>query len=196
MTSHASTLLYPPPRRITWSHLLLRCWQPEDAPLLLDALSASVAELNRWTPWVLAEPLDLEAAERRVTQQRTQFESGPAWVYGIFGPDGRVLGSIGLFERIGPCALEIGYWIRSDAAGRGHATAAAALVRDVAFDVCGVDRVEIRCDPDNAPSNAIPRRLGFESGGEVVLTEGLRPGESGRLVVWHQDRARRARSSS
>ena len=31
----------------------------------------------------------------------------------------------------------------------------------VAFDVCGVDRVQIRVDPTNAPSLAIPRKLGF-----------------------------------
>lgn len=183
----ATTLRQPPPRRIETPHMLLRCWEPEDAPELLAALTVSVAELGRWTPWVVATPPDAALAEARIAEQRTQFETGPGWVYGIF-EGRRVLGSVGLFERIGPGALEIGYWIRSDAAGRGLATTAAAIVRDVAFDQCGADRVEIRCNPANAPSNAIARRLGFLLQGEIVLTEGLRPGESGHLLVWAQER--------
>jgi len=31
----------------------------------------------------------------------------------------------------------------------------------VAFELCGVDRVEIRTDPANEPSRAIPRKLGY-----------------------------------
>lgn len=184
-TVKTTSLAAPPPRRIE-SALLLRCWEPADAPALFDALVASTAELRRWTPWVAPEPLLLDVAVHRVAEQRAHFEEGGPWVYGVFAPDGRVLGSVGLFERIGPGALEIGYWIRSDATGRGYARAAAALVRDVAFDDCGAQRVEIRCNPANGASNVIPERLGFRRRGEILLTEGLRPGESGHLVVWDQ----------
>ena len=184
----ATSLAAPPPRRIESPALLLRCWEEADAPLLFEALAASTAELRRWTPWVAAEPLEIEVAEQRITEQRAQFDAGGAWVYGVIDANERVLGSVGLFERIGPGALEIGYWIRSDATGRGHARTAAALVRDTAFDCCGAECVEIRCHPGNAASHVIPQRLGFRRRGEIVLTEGLRPGESGHLVVWEQMR--------
>ena len=185
MPPSTTSLAAPPPRRIE-SALLLRRWEPADAPALFEALVASTAELRRWTPWVAPEPLLLDVAVQRVAEQRARFDEGGAWVYGVFERDGRVLGSVGLFERIGPGALEIGYWIRSDATGRGHARGAAALVRDAAFAECGAARVEIRCNPANAASNVIPERLGFRRRGEILLTDGLRPGESGHLIVWEQ----------
>ena len=35
-------------------------------------------------------------------------------------------------RRVGPVAIEIGYWIRSDHAGRGYATEAAAILVEAA----------------------------------------------------------------
>jgi RimJ/RimL family protein N-acetyltransferase len=43
----------------------------------------------------------------------------------------------------------------------GYATEAAAALVKVAFEVDGVNRVEIHNDPENWRSAAIPRKLGF-----------------------------------
>src|SRR5581483_7078206 len=67
----------------------------------------------------------------------------------------------------GDGAFEIGYWIRADLAGRGLATEATAALTRAAFERCGVDRVEIRVDPANAASLAIPRKLGFVEEGTL-----------------------------
>src|SRR5204863_353260 len=64
-------------------------------------------------------------------------------------------------------SLEIGYWVRSHLAGRGFATEAAAALTRVAFELCGTERVDIRCDPDNAASRAIPRKLGYTEDGTL-----------------------------
>jgi len=42
----------------------------------------------------------------------------------------------------------------------------AALTR-VGFELCGIDRIEIRVDPENAASLAIPRKLGFVEEGTL-----------------------------
>jgi hypothetical protein len=67
--------------------------------------------------------------------------------------------------RAGSCpicyGLEIGYWIRADSIKRGYATETAAALTRVAVETDGIRRVEIRCDVDNLPSAAIPRKLGF-----------------------------------
>jgi hypothetical protein len=72
-------------------------------------------------------------------------------------------------------ALEIGYWIRASAVGRGYAREATAALARVAIRVCGVDRVEIRVDPANEASLGIPRALGFAE--EATLRRRLPAGE-------------------
>ena len=72
----------------------------------------------------------------------------------------------------GPEALEIGYWIRADAVGQGYATESTAALTRVAFEVVDVERVEIRCVPENRASAAIPRKLGYslsESGDDLIF---------------------------
>ena len=42
--------------------------------------------------------------------------------------------------------IEIGYWLRPDAVGRGVMTATARALTTAAFALDGIARVEIRCD--------------------------------------------------
>ena len=63
--------------------------------------------------------------------------------------------------RLGPDAREIGYWIRADAEGHGYVTEAVAALTRVGFELDDVEWVEIRCDPANERSAAVPRRLGY-----------------------------------
>lgn len=72
-----------------------------------------------------------------------------------------------MHTRRGEGVFEIGYWIRASRAGEGLATEATAALTRVAFEVCGVERVEIRADPANLPSLAIPRKLGFVEEGTL-----------------------------
>ena len=151
-----------PPYVIRTERLLIRCWEPGDAPLLDEALRASLDHLRPWMPWANDEPTEIDEKVERLRRFRGQFDLGQDFVYGIFDPDAmRVVGGTGLHPRSGSGSLEIGYWIRTDATGRGYASEAAAALARVALSVCGVDRVEIRVDPANAASLRVPRRLGF-----------------------------------
>jgi RimJ/RimL family protein N-acetyltransferase len=81
--------------------------------------------------------------------------------------ESEVLGGTGLHTRRGEGVFEIGYWIRASRAGEGLTTEATAALTRVAFEVCEVERVEIRADPENGPSLAIPRKLGFSEEGTL-----------------------------
>jgi hypothetical protein len=37
-------------------HVVVRCWEPRDAPLLKEAVDSSLDELRPWLPWALDEP--------------------------------------------------------------------------------------------------------------------------------------------
>jgi RimJ/RimL family protein N-acetyltransferase len=62
---------------------------------------------------------------------------------------------------VGKDAFEIGYWISATHINQGLATEISAALTRVAFEICGVDRVEIHCDPNNVRSAAVPRKLGY-----------------------------------
>lgn len=166
------------PYRIATDRLVLRCWEPADAPLVQEAIASSLEHLRRWMPWAHDEPRPPEESVRLLATFRARFDLGEDWGYGIFEPtEERVLGGGGLHTRLGPGALEIGYWLRGDATGRGLATEAAAALTRVGFEYGDVDRIEIRVEPGNERSLAVPRRLGFAE--EATLRRRLPAGPDG-----------------
>jgi hypothetical protein len=132
-----------PPYRIETERLVVRCWEPRDAPLLKEAVDASLDHLRPW-----------------------------------------------MHTRFGDDAFEIGYWIRASRAGRGLATEVTAALTRVALELCGADRVEIRVDPANEASLAVPRKLGFAE--EATLRRRLpnpdgEPRDVTLFVLFHDD---------
>ena len=178
-----------PPVVIRTARLLVRSWQPGDGPLLKRAIDANLAHLRPWMPWAHDEPSSSEAVEARVVDFADRFARGEDWIYGLFSPDGqRVLGGSGLHPRIGASGLEIGYWLDAAHTGRGLASEAAAALTRAAFALPHVDHVEIRCDPRNLPSAAVPRRLGFRSATLLVADTVTPTGEIRDTLVWRISR--------
>jgi RimJ/RimL family protein N-acetyltransferase len=174
-----------PAYRIVTDRLVIRCWQPQDAGLLKDALDQSLDHLRPWMPWAHEEPQPLEHKVGLLREFRARFDAGDDFVYGVFDPGERsVLGGAGLHRRIGEHGLEIGYWIRADSVGRGLATEAAAGLTRAGLAVAGIDRIEIHCDPRNQASAAVPRKLGFTH--EATLPRRLRDadGTPRDVMIW------------
>ena len=151
-----------PAYRVVTERLVLRCWQPTDAPRLKVAIDESLEHLRPWMPWATQEPESVEAKAARLRRMRGQFDLGIDYVYGVLDREERaVLGGTGLHTRVGEGAREIGYWIHVAHTGKGLATELVAALTRVAFEVDAVRRVEIHCDPENARSAAVPRKLGY-----------------------------------
>jgi RimJ/RimL family protein N-acetyltransferase len=163
-----------PPYRIETERLVVRCWDPHDAPLLKDALDTSLDHLRPRMPWANDEPQPLAAKVELLRRFCGLFDLGQDFVYGILAADEReVVGGTGLHTRVGEDAFEIGYWIRASRVGAGLATETVAALTCVAFTVCGVDRLEIHIDPANEISCRIPRRLGYAE--EATLRRRIPP---------------------
>jgi RimJ/RimL family protein N-acetyltransferase len=110
----------------------------------------------------MQEPSSVGAIAERLASMRKRFLINEDWAYGLFDTDeARVVGGAGLHPRGSADHLEIGYWIRADASGRGLATEAAAALCRAAFAYTPVERLEIHCDVENGRSAAVARRLGF-----------------------------------
>jgi len=158
----------PAPYRIATERLVIRCWVPRDAPLLKDAVDSSLDHLRRWMPWAHEEPRPLDEKVELLRVFRGRFDLGEEFVYGIFTPEEReVVGGSGLHARIGSSGFEIGYWIRASRTRRGLAAEASAALTRVAFDVCGVEKLEIHVDPENVASCGVPRKLGYVEEGTL-----------------------------
>lgn len=151
-----------PAYRIETERLVVRCWDPADAPKLKEAIDSSIEHLRAWMPWAHNEPQTLEEKVALLRGFRGQFDKDEDFVYAIFDrEESRVLGGSGLHTRIGEHAREIGYWIRADAEGNGYVTEAVAALTRVGFELEGLERIEIRVEPANARSRRIPERLGY-----------------------------------
>jgi RimJ/RimL family protein N-acetyltransferase len=151
-----------PAYRIVTERLVVRCWDPADAPKLKEALDSSLEHLRAWMPWAHNEPQTLEEKVALLRGFRGQFDKDEDFVYAIFDrEESRVLGGTGLHTRIGEHAREIGYWIRADAEGNGYVTEAVAALTRVGFELEGLERIEIRVEPENVRSRRIPERLGY-----------------------------------
>jgi len=84
-----------------------------------------------------------------------------------------LVGCISLFIRdISIPHLELGYWVGSDSMGKGYASEACALVRDIAAEYFHAKRIELTTAGRNLGSIKVAERCGFER--EAVLANARR----------------------
>lgn len=179
----------PFPAELRTGRLHLRPWRIEYAPLLLPVLEANVEHLSEWIPAHVATPAPLHELVLRLMGFAEDFTAGRSWRYALFAPGSGLVGEVSLFPRSpegrAPFAsadrLEIGYWLDRAATGKGYATEAARAMLELSLQVPGIRRVEIHCDPRNAASAAVPRRLGFRLECDGA---GAEPGTAGMLWAY------------
>jgi RimJ/RimL family protein N-acetyltransferase len=171
------------PEELQADRVRLRRHRVSDASGIAEAVTASVEELRRWMPWPTEESTDPDFQRQRLEAAVDLWEQGSDFSYVVVDDQERILGVMSLMARVGPRALEIGYWLRSDRTGRGIATSCVAALTKCALAGSGVDRVEIHCDEANIRSAAIPKRLGYRLD-RIEDDEVAAPGEIGRSMVW------------
>lgn len=177
-------MVTPPPELIDVGAATLRRWRAADLEASCDAVLASQEHLKPWMPWVV--DFSRAGQEEFLALSARQWDSGEAFAYAMT-VDGQIAGSIGLHGRIGPGALEIGYWVHVGFTRRGLATAGSAALAGIAFAMPGIERVEIVVDELNFASAGVPRKLGFTDAGRRKLTPAPLGG-SGHAVVWQVTR--------
>ena len=164
------------PYRLVTERLVLRCWEPADAPRWRALLDRSDDHLRPWIPHMKQEPRSLLLTADWLREQRARFDRDEAHRYPVFDADERVLlGEVCKFGRPHPVMREIGYLLGKGHEGLGYAAEASAALVRVAFEIEGVRRVLIHCAVENEASAAVARRLGFEL--DATLPDELVDGE-------------------
>ena len=131
--------------------IVLRPLEEADAPALAAAIGDD-PDLDRWTRMPFPYTEDDARAFIAGTEEMA---------FAVLArSDGELLGGIGARAH-GPSIVEIGYWVKADARGRGVATRALALIARWAFDELGAARVELKAEPDNVGSQRVAEKAGF-----------------------------------
>jgi RimJ/RimL family protein N-acetyltransferase len=180
-----------PPDRLESDAVVLVRAEIDHLDGLQAAIETSFVELQPWMDWIGEVPQPVEQTRRHLEERAGLWSSGETFSYTMTAPDtGEVIGNCSLMARRGPGRLEIGYWVRSDRAGAGVATAAAALLTDAAFAIAGIEVVEIHHDAANVASGRIPEKLGFRQTARWAV-EKDDPRQAGIDVVGELSRADR-----
>jgi ribosomal-protein-serine acetyltransferase len=177
-----------PPETIALPELTLRRRRPEWAEDLQSAVEASRAELRPFMPWA-TDDHGLDQSREYIARSVAEWDRHESFNYAILVNDGRerevVIGSCGLMTRMGEGVLEIGYWVHTAHAGKGHATAVARALADAALALPGIDRAAIKHDPANPASGRVAEKAGFVHVGEVAH-EPTAPAETGVHWIWER----------
>jgi RimJ/RimL family protein N-acetyltransferase len=183
---------FTPPREIHTERLVLRAWTRDDTAVLKATIDRNIDHLTPWIPWAPEHPKSLDELFVDVERFIREFDAGVAWIYGMFRlSDNALIGGIGLHPRIGPGGVEIGYWLDRDATGNGYVTEGARALEQLAFTHPSVTHVEIRLDPRNTASAAVPGRLGFTHQYTLTMQSGHDPSTPvGHTMVWRRTRPR------
>jgi len=154
----------------------LRSWTFDDIDQIVEAVDGD-DEISVWLDQV-PQPYLHEHARAYVAGELPRDET----TFAITDAStGRVLGSIGA-GAAQDGVREIGYWLRSDARGRGYTTRALVLVSRWALAQDDVARVQLRADPENVGSCRVAEKAGFTR--EGVLRSAHWNARLGRRQDW------------
>jgi len=138
----------------------IRPYRPNDAVASHEAAAESWRELEPWMPWA-HEGYTVAEAEAWVTSATAAFDAREHFEFVITDDAGRFLGGCGI-NRIDASnhRANVGYWMRTSAAGRGVCTAAIRELIAWAKANTELKRLEILVAVENAASRRVAEKLG------------------------------------
>lgn len=168
--SDMSNLPWPTaPPDLHGERVLLRPWRRDDAAAV-ERAAAEAPELQDMigaagSPYVQRTGIGLfEAFVGPFARDQWRTRVGAQWA--VTDADAEVVGSCGL-SMVDPVDLvaAVGGWTAASARRRGYAREALAATSEWALSEGGLGRLEAMIDPDNAPSLAAAKSVGFRREG-------------------------------
>ena len=163
MPSIESPLLLNIPSRLEGEQIVVRDYQPGDGARFFNALEEDRADLEQWMAWPGEFHKTSDEAESYTRKMAGRWLTREGLIMGIFSKDENMLyGGTGFhgFDWKVP-SLEIGWFLRKSARGRGIAAEAVTLCCTLAFEHIGANRVWGTVDVLNDRSWRLFERVGF-----------------------------------
>jgi RimJ/RimL family protein N-acetyltransferase len=186
-------MLIDVPARLVTERLVLRAPVAGDGPKVLEAIRASLPELQAWMSWAAGVPEE-EGTEKRVRVAQSEFIARRDLVYYGFVRERAADGTESEGDFVVASGLhrmdwearrfEIGYWRRTGYGGQGIVDEVVHALEEAAFGALQARRVEIRMDPQNVRSRRVAERCGYTFEG-CLRSDSLTPaGESRDTCVF------------
>ncbi len=150
----------------------------EDATAVCEAALESVPEVCPFLPWCRPEQTVVEQRSW-IQAQVLAFKARTAYEFAIVSAEGKHLGGCGLnqIDAVNRRA-NLGYWVRSSAAGGGVATAAVAQLLMWVFANTDLVRLEVVVSTRNVSSLRVAEKAG-------AVREGIARKRLLLLGTWH-----------
>lgn len=150
------------PSEIHTSRLTIRAPRPGDGPELCRAMNETFSELKPWMPWAQSPPTEA-GSELNVRQAHLAYlERKELRLHLYLKGTETLVGSSGFHNIEWELPkFEIGYWCRTQFAGKGYITEAVRALTALAFDILGAQRVQVCLDTLNEASRRVAERVGY-----------------------------------
>ncbi len=150
-----------PHARLETANLILKRHQVEESHVMAKAVRDNMERFVLTFPWAHVKYSSDEAL-KYIEDTLVQWDRGELFDFSIYNKHMDYMGNVGVHTiKWEHARAEIGYWIRKEFEGKGHMTEAVSALMQELFSL-GINRIEIRCDPENERSKKIPQRLGMK----------------------------------
>ncbi|MEP6768607.1 MAG: GNAT family N-acetyltransferase [Acidobacteriota bacterium] len=145
----------------------IRRYESGDAERIYEAARESLAEISPWMPWCHPD-YSLEESRGWIAHCEVVWREGREYNFAIEDEAHAFLGTCGLNQiQREERSANLGYWVRTSAAGRGVATEAVRQLADFAFRRTNLVRLEIVVAVGNAGSHRVAQKSGARTEGLV-----------------------------
>lgn len=152
------------PMPIVTPRLRLVAAHPDFAQQHIDAISESLDEFKKWFVWAKdPEVVSLDTRRAWLAEAQGKFILRQNLFMCAFEKEtGRLVAGTGFHALDWTIpSMEIGYWVRQSAMGKGYATEFSIALLRYAFLALGANRVAIKCDDSNIASRRVIEKTGI-----------------------------------
>ena len=163
--------------------IFLKELELDDAEHIFKAIDSQREYLGEWLPFVEFTKTVKDSLDY-VNSVVTMPEECKEWQFAVFcGNDFAGLAGFKGTDRLN-MKSEIGYWLKEEFQHRGIMTESVRALIKFGFSELNLNRIQIKCAPENVKSNKIPQRLGFSLEGIERDSELVRDGVFRNANVW------------
>ncbi len=138
----------------------------ENAQKIFEVMEMNKEHWGKFLPWV-KNVKRVEEVLKLLFDINYEWDNGEKYNYGVFLKN-EYIGDVNVFNIfLKDSALEVGYWISKEYAGKGYMKEAIRILEKEVFEERGFNRMYAKCDEENENSWKFIQSCGFQLEGKL-----------------------------